>query len=67
MKILNWFGWISAGAGILMIILGVLSGLFLGRSIIPAVQHFVDFWIIADSFFLIAIMLFVINLKSNGK
>lgn len=67
MKALKWLAAISAGIGCILILIGVISGVFVGKSILPAVQNFIDFWLMANSFFLFAIMLFIYMLKYEIK
>jgi hypothetical protein len=58
MKVLNLIGWTSAGIGVIFIVLGVISGLIKG-SILP-IQHVVNYFQVADSFFLLTIALFIV-------
>jgi hypothetical protein len=58
MKTLNLTAWISGGIGVLIIILGLLSGI-IGKNILP-VTHIVNYFHIANSFFLITIALFIV-------
>ena len=58
MKSLNLIGWCSGGIGVLIILLGVLSGI-IGKSILP-IQHLVNYFQIANSFFLITVALFIV-------
>ena len=66
MKALNWIAWISAGIGVVIILLGLISGL-IGWSGLPIVEHRVNFFLIADSFFLITIALFVFLFRCQCK
>jgi len=58
MKTLNWIAWASAGAGVILILLGFITGL-LSRKILP-VQHAVNYFHMANSFFLITVALFIV-------
>ena len=58
MKTLNLVGWISGGIGVLMMLLGVLSGI-IGKGILP-VTHIVNYFQIANSFLLITVALFIV-------
>jgi hypothetical protein len=58
MKTLNLIAWISSGIGVLLMLLGVISGL-MARSIVPGINHSINYFHIADSFFLITIALFL--------
>jgi cytosine/uracil/thiamine/allantoin permease len=65
MKAINWAAWISGGIGVVIILLGVISGI-LGRKILP-VQHIVNYFVMANSFFLITIALFVYLIKCQSN
>jgi len=65
MKTLNWIGWTSAGVGVIMILLGVISGI-IGNSILP-IQHVVNYFHVANSFFLITIALFIFIYRCECK
>jgi hypothetical protein len=58
MKTLNLIGWISICCGILMILLGIVSGL-INKNIMP-INHVVNYFHVANSFFLITIALFIV-------
>jgi hypothetical protein len=70
MKTLNLIGWISGGIGVLIILLGLISGI-IGKSILP-IEHVTNYFHIANSFFLITIALFIVvnrcecNRKQNS-
>lgn len=55
---MNLIGWISLGFGTLVILLGIISGLF-GISIMQ-IKHVVNYFHVANSFFLITIALFIV-------
>lgn len=57
MKILKWIGWSSAAVGTILMALGVLSQLTV-IGLFP-VQHNVSYMHAANSFFLLAIVLFI--------
>lgn len=65
MKALNWIAWISAGVGVIFIVLGVISAI-ISRSILP-IQHVVNYFHIASSFFLLTIALFVFLYRCQCK
>jgi hypothetical protein len=58
MKALNLIGWVSGAIGVIFILLGLISGI-ISKSILP-VQHVVNYFQIANSFFLITIALFIV-------
>jgi hypothetical protein len=66
MKALNWIAWISAGIGVVLMLLGGISGL-IAKNILPGVTHIVNYFLIADSFFLITIALFVFIYRCQCK
>jgi hypothetical protein len=57
MKVLNWIAWISAGTGVLLILLAGITSLT--RTVLLSVVHSVNFIHAANSFFLLTIALFV--------
>jgi hypothetical protein len=58
MKTLNWIGWISGGIGAVIILLAGIS-LVTGKCIF-GFGHVVNYFHAANSFFLIAIALFIV-------
>ncbi len=65
MKTLNWVAWISLGIGLVITLIGIAS-------IIPAtnvfgIHHSISVFLVADSFFLITIALFVSLIKCQSK
>jgi hypothetical protein len=58
MKALNLIGWVSGGIGVLIVLLGLISGIA-GKSILP-IQHIATYFQLANSFFLITIALFIV-------
>lgn len=56
MKTLNWIAWISGGIGLILMILGGIQFLF--GKFMPG-EHIVSYFIVANSFFLIAVILIV--------
>jgi hypothetical protein len=58
MKALNLIGWISGGIGVIIILLGLISGI-IGKSILP-IHHIPTYFEMANSFFLITIALFIV-------
>lgn len=65
MKALNWIAWISAAAGVVIIILGTIQ--LLAGSNIFGIRHEVNFFHAANSLFLFAIMLFVCMIRNQLK
>jgi len=59
MKTLNWIAWISLGAGTLILLLGIISGMFLTRPYFGIVTNATTFFNVAGSFFLLTIALFI--------
>jgi hypothetical protein len=64
MKALNWIANITAGIGLVLLILGTISAVFVVRII---ANHPIYYFIVANSFFLITIILFVIQIKNQLK
>ena len=60
MKVLNWIAWISAGLGVLLMIFALITTLT-GYYIFA--EHRVNYFQIANTFFLITIGLFVFQIK----
>ena len=56
-KLLNWVEWISAVIGAIFIILGLIQGVFKFKLIASA--EIVNYFHIANSFFLMTIVLFL--------
>jgi hypothetical protein len=65
MKTLNWLGWISCGIGAIIILLAVIS-LVIGKNIF-GFGHVVNYFQAANSFFLMAITLFVVVYRCDCK
>ncbi|HVN58715.1 MAG TPA: hypothetical protein VMT63_10480 [Bacteroidales bacterium] len=57
MKTLTWVAWLSLGGGCLIILLALIS-LLLGKNLF-GFTHIVNFFITANTFFLLAIALFI--------
>ena len=57
-KILNWIEWISAGIGVLFLLLVPISYFFNGGNAIIGL-HLVNYFCAANSFFLLTIVLFL--------
>jgi hypothetical protein len=57
LEVLTWIEWLSAGIGAVLVLLGIIAKIlyrnFLG------VTSFVNYFLVANSFFLMAIMLFL--------
>jgi hypothetical protein len=64
MKALNLIGWTSAGIGAIIVLLGIISGLT-GKSILPPVNHVINYFHVANSFFLLTIALFIVVNRCN--
>jgi hypothetical protein len=64
MKALPWVAWISAGFGVVCLILAAIS-LISGTAIIG--QHIINFFHVANSFFLLTIALFVFIYRCECK
>lgn len=62
LQALNWMAWISAGLGLIFIIVGFISA-YVGR--IFADTESVNFFHAANSFFLGSIVLFVFLIKKS--
>jgi hypothetical protein len=65
MKELNWIAWISAGIGVLLILLAGISS-FIDSKILGIV-HRVNYFHAANSFFLITIALFIFLYRCECK
>jgi len=64
MKALNWIAWISAGIGVVFVILGLIQVVF-GR-LRPSTE-IINYFHAANSFFLLTIALFVSLIKCQCK
>jgi hypothetical protein len=58
MKALNWIGWISAGIGVVIMLLAGIS-ILAGKNIF-GFSHVVNYFHAANSFFLLTIALFIV-------
>jgi hypothetical protein len=58
----DWIARISAVIGVLLMLLGFISAI-IGKTVLPGIAHYVNYFLIADSFFLITIALFIDNIK----
>jgi hypothetical protein len=66
MKTISWIGWVSFGAGALIVLLAVIS-LLIGRNIF-GFGHVVNYFHAASTFFLAAIAIFIFAYRCNcGK
>lgn len=65
MKALNWIAWTSACVGVIIILLGVISGL-IGKTILP-IQHVANYFQVANSLFLLTIALFIFLYRCQCK
>jgi hypothetical protein len=59
MKALNWIAWISLCVGALILLLGIIAGMFLTRPYFGIVTNATTFFNVASSFFLLTIALFI--------
>jgi len=64
MKALNWIAWISAGIGVVCMLLAAIS-LITGTPVIGG--HIINFFHVANSFFLLTIALFVYLYRCECK
>jgi uncharacterized membrane protein len=67
MKALNWIAWISAGVGAIILLLGIIAGMFLPRPYFGVVTNATTFFIVANSFFLLTIALFIFLYRCQCK
>jgi len=67
MKALNWVAWISAGVGAIILLLGIIAGIFLPRPYFGMVTNATTFFIVANSFFLLTIALFIFLYRCQSK
>ncbi len=65
MKSLNWIGWISFGIGVFILLLAAIS-LITGKNIF-GFSHVVNYLYAANSFFLMAIALFIVVYRCDCK
>lgn len=65
MKVLNWIAWISAGTGVVFVLLGLIQGVF--RMKIIGGAEITNYFHVANSFFLITIALFVFLFRCQCK
>jgi hypothetical protein len=59
MKAQNWIAWISLGIGVLILLVGIIAGMFLSRPYFGVVTNATTFFNVASSFFLLTIALFI--------
>jgi hypothetical protein len=64
MKALNWIGWISSGIGVIFVLLGAIQLVF--GQFLPG-SHLVNYFLVADSFFLLTIVLFIFCTDVSAK
>jgi hypothetical protein len=69
MKALNWIAWISSGIGAIILLLGIIAGMFLPRPYFGKVTNATTFFIVANSFFLltVALFLFIYRCRCNKE
>jgi hypothetical protein len=67
MKTLNWIAWISLGAGALILVLGIIAGMFLSRPYFGIITNATTFFNVASSFFLLTIALFIFLYRCRCK
>jgi hypothetical protein len=63
MKTISWIGWVSFGAGAIIVLLAAIS-LLMGRNIF-GFGHIVNYFQAASTFFLAAIAIFIFSYKCN--
>jgi hypothetical protein len=63
MKSVGWIGWVSFGAGALIILLAAVS-LLIGRNIF-GFGHIVNYFHVASTFFLASIAIFIFAYRCN--
>jgi hypothetical protein len=67
MKALNWIAKISAGIGVLLILLAGISTIIYPTTIFGGFEHRVNYFHAANSFFLITIIVLIYLNKSETK
>jgi hypothetical protein len=67
MKALNVIAWISISAGAIILLLGIISGMFLPRPFLGMVTNATTFFNVASSFFLLTIALFIFLYRCQCK
>jgi hypothetical protein len=65
MKALKWIAWFSLGIGALVVLLGIISGVFLPRPYLGMVTNATTFFAAANSFFLLSVALFIFLYRCN--
>jgi hypothetical protein len=65
MKTLNWFGWISGGIGVIIVLLAVIS-IITGKNIF-GFGHVINYFQAANSFFLMTIAAFIVVYRCECK
>jgi hypothetical protein len=59
MKALKWIAWFSLGIGALVVVTGVMAGVFLSRPYFGIITNATTFFTAANSFFLLSVALFI--------
>jgi hypothetical protein len=67
MKALKVIAWISISVGTIILLLGIISGMFLPRPYLGMVTNATAFFIVASSFFLLTIALFIFIYRCQCK
>jgi hypothetical protein len=62
----DWIARISAVIGVVLMLLGFISGL-MQKSILPGFSHYVNYFLIADSFFLVTVVMYLHNIKHKNE
>lgn len=63
-RVLNWLAWLSAGIGLVFIIVGLYSA-WVGR-LFPDTES-INFFIASSNFFIVAIALVIFQIKNQLK
>jgi uncharacterized membrane protein len=63
MKALKLIAWVSLGIGAVILLLGIISGMFLARPYLGMVTNATTFFMAANSFFLMSVALFIYNYR----
>ena len=59
MEALKWIAWLSIGLGVIIVLIGIIAGMFLSRPYLGVITNATTFFIAANSFFLLSIALFI--------
>jgi len=67
LKVLNWIAWISTCIGLILMLLSILSYWSPPDSNILGFEHRVNYFITANSFFMITIIIFIYLYMNEHK